>query len=217
MTNHIARINMIKQQLRTGDVLNERILDLYTDIPRDEFVPELMRDFAWSDMQLPLAHDQRMLTPLEEGTILQELNLQGHETVLEVGTGTGFLTAMLSRLCRKVVSIDYFPDFTQAARGKLDALHCDNVELITGDGCRGWLDKAPYDVVVMTGAVDSITETHRLQVLPGGKLCAIIGEAPVMQCLLLSLDHENNWTEQVLFETCVPSLINKMKPKEFIF
>lgn len=217
MTNQIARINMIKQQLRTGDVLNDKILDLYTQIPRDEFVPELMRNFAWSDSQIPLAHGQRMLAPLEEGRILQALNLQGHETVLEVGTGTGFFTALLSRLCQKVISIDYYQDFTQAARAKLAQYHCDNVELITGDGCRGWLDKAPYDVIVMTGAIDAITETHRLQVLPGGKLCAIVGREPVMQCLLLTLDHNNNWTETVLFETCVPALINKLKPKEFQF
>ncbi|MGQ3891964.1 protein-L-isoaspartate O-methyltransferase family protein [Legionella sp. CNM-4043-24] len=217
MTNQIARINMIKQQLRTGDVLNDRILELYSEIPRDEFVPESMRNFAWSDKQLPLAHDQRMLTPLEEGRILQSLNLQGHETVLEVGTGTGFFTALLSRLCKKVISIDYFADFTEAAKRRLEQQQCDNVELITGDGCRGWLDKAPYDVIVMTGAVDAITETHRLQILPGGKLCAIVGEAPVMQCLLMTLDHDGNWTEDVLFETCVPSLIDKLKRKEFIF
>lgn len=208
---------MIKQQLRTGDVLDERILELYTRIPRDEFVPAYVRDFAYSDSQLPLAHDQRMMTPLEEGRILQALNLQGHETVLEVGTGSGFLTALLSRLCHKVISVDYFADFTKAAKTRLAQFQCDNVELITGDACRGWLDKAPYDVVLMTGAIDAIGETQRLQVLPGGKLCAIVGQEPVMQCVMLSLDHDNNWTETLLFETCVPALINKLKPKEFVF
>jgi protein-L-isoaspartate(D-aspartate) O-methyltransferase len=217
MTNQIARINMVKQQLRTGDVLDDHILELYSQVPRDAFVPESLEPFAYSDMQIPLAHDQRMLTPLEEGRILQALELKGHETVLEVGTGSGFFTALLSKLCKKVISIDYYPEFTQAAQAKLAHHQCDNVELITGDACQGWLDKAPYDVVVMTGAIDSLTDTLRLQVLPGGKLCVILGQAPAMQCWLLTLDHHNNWKEELLFETCVPSLINKLKPKEFVF
>lgn len=217
MTNTIARTNMIKQQLRTGNVLDEKILALYERFPRDTFVPETMQNFAWSDMQLPLAHDQRMLTPLEEGLILQALQLNGHETVLEVGTGTGFFTALLSQLAKQVISIDYFQDFTESAQKKLAQYDCNNVELLTADGCNGWLDKAPYDVVIISGAIEAITETIRLQVVPGGKLCVILGKSPVMQCMLFTLDHDNNWTESLLFETCVPPLINKLKPKEFVF
>ena len=101
-----TRINMVKQQLRTGDVLNSSILDLYTEIPREEFVPNQFKHFAYSDMQIDLAHEQRMMTPLEEAKLLQALDLRGNEVVLEVGTGTGFLTALLSRLCKKVISID---------------------------------------------------------------------------------------------------------------
>lgn len=208
---------MVKQQLRTGDVLNEVILDLFNNIPRIDFVPQAMQAFAWSDMQIPLAHSQRMLTPLEEGIILQSLNLAGHETVLEIGTGTGFLTALLSRLCKKVISIDYFQDFTLAAQAKLAQHNCHNVECFTGDGYRGWLEKAPYDVVIMTGAIDAITETHRLQLLPGGKLLAIVGKEPVMQCSLSTLDNQGVWTTEVLFDTNIPPLINKLKPKEFVF
>lgn len=115
MSYQSARINMVKQQLRTGDVLNESILNLYDVVPRHEFVPEQYSHFAYSDMQIPLNHGQCMLTPLEEGTILQALNLKGHETVLEVGTGTGFFTALLSKLCKKVLSVDYYSDFTNTA------------------------------------------------------------------------------------------------------
>src|SRR3989338_4492633 len=172
---------MVKQQLRTGDVLNESILNLYDVIPRHEFVPEHLAHFAYSDMQIPLAHCQRMLTPLEEGKILQGLELHGTETVLEVGTGSGFFTAMLSKLCKKVISIDYYSDFTLSAARKLEAHHCDNVELFTGDGCRGWLEKAPYDIVVYTGAIEKLTKTHKLQILPGGKLFAIEGTSPAMK------------------------------------
>ena len=217
MSNQCARINMVKQQLRTSDVLNESILDLYDLVPRHEFVPELYTHFAYSDMQIPLPHNQRMLTPLEEGIILQALKLKGHETVLEVGTGTGFLTAMLSKLCKKVISVDYYSEFTLNAAQKLQTHHCDNVELITGDGCRGWLENAPYDVMVFTGAIEKLTETHKLQVLPGGTLFAIEGKSPIMQARLYHLNHNEIWTESMLFETDTPPLVDQLKPKEFVF
>lgn len=216
-TSQNACINMVKQQLRTGDVLDEKILNLFNSIPRHEFVPGALTQVAYSDMQLPLAHGQRMMTPLEEGLVLQALALNGTETVLEVGTGTGFFTALLSRLCKKVISVDYYQDFTETARQKLREHGCNNVELVTGDACRGWLEKAPYDVLVFTSSVETITETHRLQVLPGGKLFAIVGKEPVMQGQLHSLDHSDTWRGQVLFETCLPALIDKSKPKEFVF
>ncbi|MDR3441791.1 MAG: protein-L-isoaspartate O-methyltransferase [Legionella sp.] len=217
MSYQNARVNMVKQQLRTGDVLEESILNLYDMFPRNEFVPEQYADFAYSDMQIPLAHDQRMLTPLEEGTILQALDLKGHEIVLEVGTGSGFFTAMLSKLCKQVISVDYYADFTTNAARKLKAHHCDNVELITGDASQGWLDKAPYDVIVFTGALEQLNETHLLQILPGGKLLAIEGKPPVMQARLHQLDHQDQWTQSMIFETNIPLLIDKLKQKEFVF
>ncbi|RUR08453.1 protein-L-isoaspartate O-methyltransferase [Legionella sp. km772] len=217
MNNNSARTNMVKQQLRTNDVLDESILALYDLVPRHEFVPEQYAAFAYSDMQIPLRHEQRMLTPLEEGMILQALDLRGHETVLEIGTGSGFFTALLSKLCKKVISVDYYAEFTHNAAAKLKAHHCDNVELITGDASRGWLEKAPYDVVVFTGAVEQLTQTHKLQILPGGKLFSITGKSPIMQARLYSLDHEGIWTESFLFETDIPNLIDHLKPKEFVF
>lgn len=217
MSNKNARINMVKQQLRTGDVLNENILNLYDQIPRHEFVPKEYSPFAYSDMQIPLAFGQRMLTPLEEGIILQSLELTGKENVLEVGTGTGFLTAMLSKLSKSVLSVDYFPEFTNNAQHKLNKHNCDNVTLVTGDACNGWLEKAPYDVIVFTGAIEKITKTHLLQVLPGGKLVAIVGKSPVMHTRLYTLSKNEIWQETLLFETLIPELINQLKPKEFVF
>lgn len=217
MTTQNAHLNMVKQQLRTGDVLDENILALFDTFPREEFVPPAMRQFAYSDMQIPLAHQQLMMTPLEEGRILQALMLKGNETVLEIGTGTGYLTALLSRLCKKIISVDYFPDFTNAAKSKLEHYGCTNAELVTGDGSRGWLEKAPYDVIVMTGAVETITDTLRLQILPGGKIFTIIGQNPVMKGMLFTVDHENTWSQKMLFNTCIPPLINKLQHKEFIF
>ncbi len=217
MSNNSARTNMVKQQLRTGDVLEESILNLYDLIPRHEFVPTSFMQFAYSDMQIPLSFNQRMLTPLEEGTILQALELKGNETVLEIGTGTGFFTALLSKLCKQVISVDYYSEFTKAAASKLQAHHCDNVELITGDGSLGWLEKAPYDVIVFTGSLEKLTETHRLQIVPGGKLVAIIGRSPAMQGHIYKLDHNEVWQESILFETDIPPLVDQSKPKEFIF
>lgn len=217
MSNHDARLNMIKQQLRTGDVLNETILDLYDLIPRHEFVSEPYTPFAYSDIQIPLAHEQRMLTPLEEGTILQALQLKGHETVLEVGTGSGFFTALLSKLCKKVISVDYYPEFTASAAAKLTAHHCHNVQLVTGDASQGWLDNAPYDAIIFTGALEKLSETHRLQLLPGGSLFAIEGKFPLMQGRMYHLSHDENWSNSLLFETNIPFLIDRLKTKEFVF
>lgn len=217
MTNQNACLNMIKQQLRTGDVLEESILKLYDHLPRSAFVPTAMKGVAYSDMQIPLPHGQQMMTPLEEGKIIQALALRGHETVLEVGTGSGFLTALLSRLSKNVISIEYYQDLAQSALTKLRQFNCNNVEVIIADGARGWLELAPFHVVIISAAVEQITDTHRLQVLPGGKLIMFVGRAPVVNCILLSLDHQNNWTEESLFETYLPPLISTSKSTEFVF
>jgi len=217
MSNQNARINMVKQQLRTGNVLNESVLELYDVIPRHEFVPDHYIDFAYSDMQIPLSPTQRMLTPLEEGKILQALALTGTETILEIGTGSGFLTALMSKLCKKVISVEYYPEFTQRAARKLKAHNCTNIELITGDGSRGWLENAPYDVIVFTGALEKLTETHKLQILPGGRLFAIEGKAPAMQARLHQLIHDEIWRHALLFETDIPPLVDQLKPEEFVF
>lgn len=217
MNNQIARINMINQQLRTGDVLQDTILDLYRNAPREAFVPSPFAPFAFSDMQIDLPYEQRMLTPLEEGKILQAMNFQGHEVVLEVGTGTGFFTSLLSRLCKTVISVDYYERFTLDARRKLNEFMHDNVELYTGNAYNGWLDKAPYDAIVFTGAIEALTETHRLQLLPGGKLFAIVGTEPVMQGQLHRLDHQGHWTMEVIFETNVPPLLSPIKQDYFVF
>lgn len=198
MSHANALINMIKQQLRTGDVVNEVILDRFRAIPRDAFVPEKYKTFAYSDYPIPLDHGQFMWLPLEEALLLQALNLKGHEIVLEVGTGSGFLTALLSGLCQKVISIDYYKEFTERARSNLMAHGCDNVELLTGDAASGWPDRAPFDVIIFSNAQAQLTELQRLQVAPQGQIFAIIGTGSIMQGQL---------NETLLFETRVPSLI----------
>ena len=217
MHNQTACTNMVKQQLRTSGVLNESILALYDDIPRAAFVPQAQACVAYSDLQIPLAHGQCMMTPVEEATLLQALALKGHERVLEVGTGSGFLTALLSRLCQHLISIDYYADFTDHARRLLQQHACDNVELLTGNAAHGWVDSAPYDVIIFTGAVPVITETHRLQVLPHGQLFAVVGEAPIMQGQLHALSSQDTWSQTVLFETLLPPLLGSTPSTTFVF
>lgn len=217
MNTPSQRINMIKQQLRTGDVLKEEILSLYNEIAREDFVPPPYTSFAYSDMHIALPHEQCMMTPLEEALLLQSLNLRNSETVLEIGTGSGFLTALLSRLCKKVISIDYYANFSNSALEKLNKYRCTNVELITGDAFSGWLDKAPYDVIVFTGAIEALSEMHRLQLAPGGRLFAIVGNGPTMQAQLHELNHKDEWQTKLIFETQLPKLINKLKPNDFVF
>ncbi len=218
MKNQLPRINMIKQQLRTGNILDERVLSLYDKIPRHLFVPEALESIAYSDLQIPLAHNERMMTPLEEATILQALNLQGHEHVLEIGTGSGFFTALLSHSAKHVTSIDYYAELTEAAEKKLKTYGNKNTTLITADASKGWLDKAPYDVVIYTGALKALNKMHRLQVIPGGQLFAITGEKPVMQGELHTLSHDEVWQTQSLFETELPLLIGQtLSTEQFTF
>ena len=176
----VYRENMVKQQLRTNTIQNPRVLSLFETVPRHEFVPKAMREFAYSDLRIPLANNQQMMTPEEEARLLQALNLQGYETILEVGTGSGYLTALLSRLGKKVISVDCFENFTQDAARKTQDHGYTNIEFITADASQGYLPQAPYDVIVMTGAIPSITKTLALQRIPGGKLFAIVGNAPIM-------------------------------------
>ncbi len=208
MKSQLPRINMIKQQLRTGNILDERVLSLYDKLPRHVFVPEALQHVAYSDLQLSLQHGQRMMTPLEEATVLQALALEGDEQVLEIGTGSGFFTALLSHSAAHVTSIDYYTEFTEQADKKLNTHGKGNVTLITGDASQGWLDKAPYDVVVYTGALSKLNDMHRLQVVPGGKLFTITGAFPVMQGELHILSHDEVWQTQLLFETELPALLS---------
>lgn len=217
MNKTLPQVNMIKQQLRTGDVVDKKILDLYENTDRSAFVPFEYRAFAYSDLQIPLDHHQCMLTPLEEALILQALQLQGHETVLEIGTGTGFFTALLSQTVQHVISVDYFPEFTNRAKKTCLAQGRTNIEFVTGDGCKGWVAQAPYDVIVFTGAVHELGETLKLQASLGGKIFAIMDHGSVMSGNLYQVDHRNHWTRHLVFETNVPILIDRSHHQPFVF
>ena len=206
MSYSLSRTNMLKQQLRAGNVLNETILDVFNSTPRELFVPAKFKPFAYCDTQIELAHDQRMMTPLEEGLLLQALELTGHEVVLEVGTGSGYLTTLLSKLCKQVISIDCYVEFTRTAQQRLNSLQIHNVEFITDNACSGWHDKAPYDIIIFTGAIPTISDVLRLQLSSGGRLFAITGSSPSMQGILSHQVSPNSWQDTLLFETDLPPL-----------
>lgn len=206
MNTNLAQCNMVKQQLRTGNVLKNNILSLYQSIPREYFVPRQYKQFAYSDLQIPLGKNERMLTPLEESTILQALDLQGTEHVLEIGTGCGYLTALLSRLSTHVTSVDCNKSFIDKAQTNLSRFNIDNVSLVTADGHHGLVEKAPFDVIVVTGGLKTLPDIFRPQLMKGGKLFAIIGENEAMKGILFKLDENDNWHQDILFETNVPHL-----------
>lgn len=213
----VARTNMIKQQLLTGNITQSQVLDLFQTMPREYFVPTAFQNFAYSDMQIPLSENECMMTPLEEATLLQALNIQGHEKILEIGTGSGFLTALLAKLAAQVVSLDIHAPFTELARRKLSEHELNNIQLHTEDGYAGFVSEAPYDIIVFTGALTDVLPLHQLQVLPGGKIFALVGSSALQQGQVLTLDHHENWSKEIIFETNLPHLIHGRKDGTFQF
>lgn len=217
MTTEEARTNMIKQQIHTWGVVDFDILDLIKNTPRELFVPATFKELAFADINIPLSNGQVMLTPKEEARILQELHIQPHERILEIGTGSGYFTALLAKKALSVTSIDIFSEFTEQATNSLSALNIKNVELITTDASRGYLKGAPFDVIVMTSAVAFLPDAFRNSIKSGGRIFTIMGQVPAMEAILLTRKENNEWQTDVLFETVVPPLIHAKQPSQFVF
>jgi protein-L-isoaspartate(D-aspartate) O-methyltransferase len=212
----LARRNMIEQQIRPWDVLDQQALDVLASIPREDFMPDGYRNLAFSDIAIPLGHGEFMLKPAIEGRILQALALQPTDRVLEVGTGSGYLTATLARLAASVTSIDILPEFIEAARHKLKAHGLSNVILHTGDASHGWCDQR-YDAIAVTGSVATITETWQQNLRVGGRLFIVTGQSPVMEAFLITQVGEREWIRESLFDTELPPLRNAVPVKTFEF
>jgi protein-L-isoaspartate(D-aspartate) O-methyltransferase len=217
MDAEFARNQMVLQQVRAWDVLDRRILDMLESLPRERFVPEKYRDMAFADANVPLAHGQLMMTPKLEGRMLQALNPQPGEKALEIGTGSGFVTACLSRLGADVLSFDIFPDFTEQATATLKSLGIKRVKLETEDGTQLNLGKKRFDVIAVTGSLPIYTESYAELLNVGGRLFMIVGESPVMEALLITRVSESGWSRQSLFETDLPALVNASTPSKFVF
>jgi protein-L-isoaspartate(D-aspartate) O-methyltransferase len=212
-----ARFNMVEQQIRPWEVLDSRVLRLLENIHREDFVPVRYRKLAFADLAVPLACGQVMMRPKIEGRMLQALALDADETVLEIGTGSGFVTACLAALAKHVVSVEIYPELHEEAALKLKDKGVDNVELFVGDVMSGWQPEQAHDVVVVTGSVQSVPEAFLGWVNPGGRLFVVTGESPAMETRLLKRLDATEWTGESLFETDLPRLVNAEQPPEFEF
>ncbi len=210
-----ARYNMIEQQIRPWEVLDQRVLDLLGTVPREDFVPPAYRNLAFADINIPLGEGQVMMSPKVEARILQALNLQEDESVLEVGTGSGYVTALLASLAKHVISVDINPEMTRQAGEKLTLHGISNVTLETGDAARGWDTQAPYDAIVITGSLPLLPDTFKQALKVGGRLLAIVGDSPVMSVVLFTRVGEAEWAQETLFETDLPALVNAPQPERF--
>lgn len=212
-----ARFNMINQQIRPWEVLDERVLETLAEVPREQFVPETYRRIAFVDTKIPLDHDQVMLEPRVEARVLQALDLRSGDRALEIGTGSGYLTACLATLAGHVESVDIFEEFTTSARKKLDARGIDNVTLRTGDAANGWACQGTFDAIAITGALPLMPEEYKRLLNEGGRLVAFVGPSPARQALLITRTGPESWSTETLFETDLPELINAPRPQAFVF
>ncbi len=212
-----ARFNMIEQQVRPWDVLDPKVLDLMQAMPREAFVPANYKGLAYADIEVPLGNGEVMLAPKIVGRMLQAVDIDNHDIALEVGTGSGYLTALLAKGCRKVFSVDIDPAMTDLAKRNLEAQRIDNVVLETGDAAQGWNAHAPYDIIIITGSLPELPEDFEKSLNRGGRLVAVVGDAPVMEAVLITRTSDTEWSRETLFETELRPLANVPQPQRFIF
>ena len=212
-----ARSNMIEQQIKPWDVPNQSVLDLISEIHREDFVPDEYKRLAFADTRIPLAHGQVMMTPKVEARLLQALEIKPEDEILEVGTGCAYLTALLAKSGHHVLSVDIYPEFTEQASLKLQQHDIHNVTLESGDAVRGQQQSAPYDVIVFTGSVPFLEDCIQQQLKIAGRLFVIAGQSPVMQARLITRISDNDWREKVLFETDLPELEGATQVEPFKF
>lgn len=212
-----ARFNMIEQQIRPWDVLDQQVLDVMSRVSREDFVPERYRKLAFADVAIPIGHDQFMMHPVLEGRLLQALAIKKSDRVLEVGTGSAFLTACLGNLAASVVSVEIATEFIDSARGKLKHAGIRNFTVHAGDACDGW-GEGSYDAIALTGSLDTLNEGWKKQLNVGGRLFVVLGNSPVMEAILITRMGEHDWTQESLFETDLPRLQQtRAAAKAFVF
>jgi protein-L-isoaspartate(D-aspartate) O-methyltransferase len=212
-----ARSNMVEQQIRTWEVLDQAVLDLLYLVPREDFVPVAYRTLAFVDMEIPIGEGEKMMAPKLEARIVQELAPRKTERVLEVGTGSGYLTALLAHRAAHVHSVEIRPALAAFGRGNLERHGADNVALETGDAARGWPTRAPYDVIVLAGSTPVLPKALLEQLSPGGRLFAVVGEEPVMVARLETCSAPGAFRSVALFDTLLAPLLNAEQPPRFRF
>lgn len=217
MDTQDARTQMVQQQIRAWHVLDLGVLSVFETLPRDRFVPEALRGVAYADTPIPLPHGESMWIPTIEGRVLQALDVKLTDSVLEIGTGSGYFAACLAKRAREVHSVDIHPDFVESAGKTLKALGFKNVKLETRDGTRlDWLEQR-YDVIVVTGSLPEYQQAYAERLNVGGRLFVLVGESPVMEGMVVTRTAEDAWSRIGLFETDVPALKNAAEPSKFKF
>lgn len=211
-----ARSQMVEQQVRTWDVLDAQVLDIMMEVPRERFVPPRYVRLAFADTQIPIGHNEVMMAPKVEGRLLQALDIRPGDSILEIGTGSGFLTACLAELGGSVLSVDIHPDFTDAARARLDDLGVDNVTLEAWDANKLETKKS-FDVIAITASLPAYNDLYERALKPEGRLFAVVGTAPIMQARVVTRAGENEFGSETLFETSIPPLVNAPLPTPFRF
>lgn len=208
---------MVDQQIRPWDVVDERVIDIISRTPREDYVPPAYRNLAYADMNVPLGQGQIMVAPKLEGRLLQALRVDAKDRVLEIGTGSGYVTALLAGLATYVYSVEIIPELAEQAKQKLSAHGIQNATVEVGDAARGWPSHAPYDAILVTGSLPLLPESLREQLAPGGRMVVIVGRAPSMEALRIERRDARHWSETSLLETVVPPLRNALEPAKFVF
>jgi len=211
-----ARFNMVEQQIRTWEVLDTDVLELLFTVKREEFVPAAYRSLAFADLEIPLGDGQSMWSPKLEARALQELAVRPGERVLEIGTGSGYFTALLAARGAQVTSVEIHPGRAAAARANLVRRGFENARVEVGDGSRGF-GRDTYDAIALTGSTPILPEAFILQLAPGGRVFAIVGDAPAMTARLVRKDAAGTASATDLFETVVAPLVNAAQPARFVF
>jgi len=216
MNKDFARQQMIEQQVRAWDVLDSVVLAGLKEVQRELFVPTEFEALAFADTEIPIGHGEKMMTPTIEGRVLQALGLNGSEKVLEIGTGSGFLTACLAKLSSHVTSIDIYDDFIELAQRRLADCNINNTDIFNMDGTLE-LPEGPFDAIAVTGSIQSFDSRLVDALSPGGKLFVVVGDAPAMAAMQVIRTGNNEWQSDTLFETNLSPLVNGALPNQFSF
>jgi len=212
-----ARFNMIEQQIRPWDVLDQGVLSLLAVVKREDFVPAEHRAKAFFDTEVPLGHGQFMLAPRVEARFLQELDVRKHERVLEIGTGSGYQAALLAHKAREVVSVEIQPELAKAAIANLRRAAITNAVVLEGDASKGLPTQGPFDVIVLSGSVASVPKALLAELKVGGRLIAIVGQEPVMRATIVTRVGDNEFRNVEVFDTVAPRLSGFDEPSRFTF
>ncbi|MCK2127113.1 protein-L-isoaspartate O-methyltransferase [Thauera aromatica] len=212
-----ARFNMVEQQIRPWEVLDQNVLDLLMTVRREEFVPASHRELAFAEVEIPIGCGQVMLKPVIEGKIMQALRVEKTDSVLEIGAGSGYFAALLAARAEWVRTVEIECALVKLASENLARNGVDNVVVVHGDGVDGWAERAPYDVIVVSGGLPFVPQALLEQLKVGGRLFAFVGEAPVMKARLITCEAEGRFRTEDIFETVVPMLKNAPRQDPFRF